>query len=686
MADLSRIKRNVAKMAAQNAPMEDIDGYIASEGVTLDAVRNFKPVKVDPATNQPAGVPEFVPPGVTGYDPKAGTVKRYGRAGSAAMGAADMAGMGFGDEAAAGLGYLIDKLPGGKGDSYSDILKEVRSNQNAAYEDHPGYYIGGMAGAGLAGGAALARSGLSLGARAAETGQGLLRTAMGSAADGAIAGAVQGAGSGQDVNSRIAGATVGGVTGGLVGAGAPYAVTAATAAGKSLAAPLMARLRPEGYANAAIGEAMRRSGSDPQKVMAALTDARADNQPVYTVADALGLTGQRLASTVSRVPHEARQEFIEALNARQAGQGRRVTNALSEAFDAPDSAAARSTALASARDTEANQLYGQARKRAGPVDVSPAVKAIDEVLLPGVHSIARPNNQIVHDSIEGALSRVRSMITDGRSNLTDFNAVFRAKLDLDDMITKAENQGAGNRAHYLGKVQNKLDQTLADASPAYAKARDAFAAASKRIEAVDAGKKAATRGRSEDTLAVYNAMTPEEQAAFRVGYADPLIQQAQGAAVGVDKSRPLISDATGVEFAAIPQPGKGARLWNQLGREKQMFETRNAATGGSKTADNLADMADMTQFDPSIMGSLLRGKIVPAAGAAIAKALNEAKGLPPSVLSRVAKALMETDPQVARDVLEAASRKSAKAIGRKSSATAIINALGGASGGRLVSP
>jgi len=43
MADLDRIKRNVAKMASQNAPIEDIDGYIASEGVELDDVRNFKP-------------------------------------------------------------------------------------------------------------------------------------------------------------------------------------------------------------------------------------------------------------------------------------------------------------------------------------------------------------------------------------------------------------------------------------------------------------------------------------------------------------------------------------------------------------------------------------------------------------------------------------------------------------------
>ena len=48
MADLDRIKSNVAKMAAQNAPEADIDGYIASEGVTIDAIRAHKMGAAEP--------------------------------------------------------------------------------------------------------------------------------------------------------------------------------------------------------------------------------------------------------------------------------------------------------------------------------------------------------------------------------------------------------------------------------------------------------------------------------------------------------------------------------------------------------------------------------------------------------------------------------------------------------------
>jgi len=43
MADLAKIKRNVAKMAEMGAPESDIDGYITSEGTSVEAIKDFKP-------------------------------------------------------------------------------------------------------------------------------------------------------------------------------------------------------------------------------------------------------------------------------------------------------------------------------------------------------------------------------------------------------------------------------------------------------------------------------------------------------------------------------------------------------------------------------------------------------------------------------------------------------------------
>ena len=39
MADIQRIKGNIAKMIVQNAPETDIDAYVAAEGVSLDELR-----------------------------------------------------------------------------------------------------------------------------------------------------------------------------------------------------------------------------------------------------------------------------------------------------------------------------------------------------------------------------------------------------------------------------------------------------------------------------------------------------------------------------------------------------------------------------------------------------------------------------------------------------------------------
>lgn len=52
MADLKRIKSNVAKMVSAGAPEEDIDGYIAAEGVTVEDVRNFKEAPVEAGPRQ----------------------------------------------------------------------------------------------------------------------------------------------------------------------------------------------------------------------------------------------------------------------------------------------------------------------------------------------------------------------------------------------------------------------------------------------------------------------------------------------------------------------------------------------------------------------------------------------------------------------------------------------------------
>jgi hypothetical protein len=117
-----------------------------------------------------------------------------------------------------------------------------------------------------------------------------------------------------------------------------------------------------------------------------------------------------------------------------------------------------------------------------------------------------------------------------------------------------------------------------------------------------------------------------------------------------------------------------------------MFETNQAALGGSRTADNLADAADMAQFDPSIVSNLARGNIVAALMSAASGAVQGSKGLSPPVLSRLTRALMETDPEAARKALIAAADQSTSDTQRRALIGAILSSTGAAGTGRLAAP
>lgn len=606
------------------------------------------------------------------------------------QGVANTVMFGFNDEAAAGLASLRAKLPGGNGKSYSDILDMIRKQDKADAEAHPVANVGGMLAGGLAGGLGLAKSGLSLTARAANAGQGLLRTAGASAIEGGLLGAGQGFGNGEGgFLDRTINAGKGAAMGGVLGGAVPLGLAAGGAAIKPLIAPFAARSNPEKYAELALGAGLRRSGTTPEKVSNALQSAADDGQGVFNIADAMGLSGQRLLSTVARTPNDARQEVVGDLLRRQTGQGTRLSNTLAEGFGAPDTAAQRVASLTTARDRAADLNYMKARLNAGPVDLQPSIGFVDDYISPGVQKLVSPADAIAPDGIENVLSGYRARMTDGNSVLTDFDRSLTLKKDVSDAVTKAERSGEGNRARVLGMLNKQLDSALEEASSAYRSANDTFKTQSGVIDAVDTGTQAASgRARAADNIANFNAMTPDQQGAFRPGYADPWIAKVEAATQlpTTNKARMLISDKTRQEFPAFAVPGEGSKISRRIGREQRMFETLNSAVGGSKTADNMADMADMAQFDPAIFHNLLKGDWKQAAFTAAMRGMNEVKGLPPSVVERVGRTLMQSDPQAALNVLNNAANRGQVSAKNRAMVATMLNNLGGASAGRLGAP
>lgn len=204
----------------------------------------FGAPRVDPTTNQPPGVPEYVPPGVEGYDPQTGEVAREPRSrlASAAHGAADVGTFGFGDELASYVGSAIT------GDPREQVLAEMRGMQRQAQADNPGSYLAGQIGGGIAQGAGLVAGGLSPAAHAINAGWRLPGVMAASGVEGGVLGALHGAGAGETADERLSGGIGGLALGAGMGALAPAVVQGVSSVARRAVSPF--RISPERLAAA----------------------------------------------------------------------------------------------------------------------------------------------------------------------------------------------------------------------------------------------------------------------------------------------------------------------------------------------------------------------------------------------------------------------------------------------------
>ena len=490
-------------------------------------------------------------------------------------------------------------------------------------------------------GGKLAQGGLSL----MKPGQGALARIGAGAAEGGLYGATSGIGDAKSLQDVPAEGIKGGLLGAGIGAGLTAAAPIVNTLGRNALGWASATINPQRFAERQVARGLSESGMTANQVAQEVAAGQAAGQP-YTVADAMGNAGQRLLSTVTRAPGEGRTMAVNFLEARQGDQGRRIANLLAEGMNAPYTAAQTGKTLEATRKAAADTNYAAARGSAGAIDVTPAIQKADDFLQPGVTKLMNPGTNIADDSVEAAVRRARSYLTDGKSQITDFDQALRAKMELDNLIDNAR----GTVQRQLIPIKNALDDALAAASKPYANARDTYKAHSKIIEALDTGRQAATRGRTEDTLNTFGKLTPGQQQSFRVGYADPLIESVQGGAFGQNKARPLSSLAMQTELPAFAAPGqaatpnlmatRGQNMMSGIARENRMFETRAAATGGSKTADNLADMQAMGVDPVSVIGNAISGNYLTAARNLVSRSAGALSGNTPQVRENVAKLLI----------------------------------------------
>jgi hypothetical protein len=218
MADLARVKNNVAKMVAQNAPEADIDGYIESEGVTIDDVKNFRADQSSPVAEKASRLPEdpvaaekakqdeFYSSGIYAgsYNPL-GPIART--VGAVASGAQRAPLFGWDDEAQAGIATAA-----GTNGNYEASRAGFNARKQAQRAQAPvASAVGELAG-GLATGGTIASTGATLAGRSLP----VIGRAGGAAIEGAGYGALVGAGE-ANPDERGAGALMGGAVGAVTG-------------------------------------------------------------------------------------------------------------------------------------------------------------------------------------------------------------------------------------------------------------------------------------------------------------------------------------------------------------------------------------------------------------------------------------------------------------------------------------
>lgn len=558
-------------------------------------------------------------------------------AGAGLRGAAAGVLFGFDDEIGALHSYLT-----GDQERAKFQLEQARAKQDVDADQHPIAATGGKIAGALVPAAASAPLAV---------GKGVLGTMARGAGIGALEGAAHGAGGGEGLEGRVNGAAWGSGVGGVVGGAAP-AVIAGVKSAANPALAMLTRKPSEAKVRRGLLDTLRQSGRSADDVATEVAEAGLEGQGEFRLMDALGSAGQRRAAGVVRAGGDGATELAEFLEKRQLGQPERVSGFLDEAFGmAGETAQSRTASLKAARSTAANAAYDAARGNAAPVDVRSALRVIDDRIG------GMKGSGVTGDGIDAKLAGYRSRLAadakdlaEGETarELSDFDRVLGVKQAVQDDVGAAVRAGRNNEARELGKLVSALDEALEGASDGYRAANDGFREASGVIDAVEQGRlMARPANRAADTTAQFSAMTPDQQAAARVGYGDALLGKLEaGTAPTANRAKALQSPKVEAERGILSiDPDLLAR---RVDRENAMWGVQNRALGGSRTADNLADIGDTQQVTEGLLGALIdvgnlnAGSAVRKAAQAIGPVL---RGENEATRHALAEALMSADPQ-----------------------------------------
>lgn len=615
---------------------------------------------VNPETNQPTGVPAYVPPGVEGYDPKTGEVtNKYGMGESAAFGASDTATFGFGDELASYVGSGLTGVP------RDQVLREMRGDQKAAQEQNPGSYMAGQVAGGVAQGIATA----PLTASARVAGSTLLPRVAAGMLDGTIAGGIYGAGSGTDAASRLKEGAIGAGTGFVAGGAFPLVSAGASklfeVGRNALAARPIARhagTSPE--ALRLLGSVMDADGSLGATGQANM--ARAGSEAM--LADA-GPNARAVLDTAIQRGGPGAIDARNAIAGRTDRAATAITGALDNTLGQPQGVTAARSAIrqgtAAARGSAYDDAYRAAIDYAAPEGM--ALEKLIKGRVPG--SVISDANALMRLNGEQSAQILAKVADDG-------SVVFERLPDVRqiDYITRALNQAAqsGDGAGALGgqtpkgrayqNLAGEIRDTMKGLVPEYGKALETAADPIRRSQAVELGSKLLSPSMTRDQVdEAVRGMTGPEREALAQGVRSRLddlmanvtrtVQDGDtGAREAVKAIKDLSSRANREKLTAAIGQQKASALFDEIDRAAMSFDLRASVTENSKTFARQATakrIGEMTE--PGAIGTLAQGK-------------------PLNAMQRIAQALTGQTPENISRKQDAVYSEIARALTRRGGA------------------
>lgn len=337
------------------------------------------------------------------------------------------------------------------------------------------------------------------------------------------------------------------------------------------------------------------------------------------VSPSLLQTTQKLAVT----PGEHQGLLSNIVEQRLASAKGAVGNAYDSTMGAPVNVLDKVTELTNAAKEVGSQKIQPILKQTNPVDVTPAIAHIDNILKPGVNSVVSSGTDLATTKVKQVLAEARRYLTDGKSNRTDPQDLHTIQSSL------------GNTAYKMSKSPNPEDRMVSKAlTDIKEKIVDAIDAASPQIN----GKGSYRPARAEfaDERHIHDAFEKGQeilknrptQNADRPEYWENWIKKAkpaqieaakEGARIAIDNQIRGMRNAVGQKGTEIPQIefnkdklgllfGKKEveEMATKLQHERKIADTNNKLFQNSQTAMRLKSDARVSErTDAGLEGNSL---------------------------------------------------------------------------------